>query len=88
MAEESTRRLLKVFGIAVTDLEERVQELLAALGGLKSKDPATVIKPLEEYLKASGALMKHWAEVGKLLSDTHERANTQLLPTLSQFKAQ
>ena len=32
MAEESTRKLLKVFGVAVTDCEDALAALAAALG--------------------------------------------------------
>jgi len=86
MAEESTRRLLKLFGIAVTNFEETVQSLQASLAGLHGKDPAGVIQPLEDYLKTSGELMRQWAAVGQLLAETHQKADAQLLATLAQLK--
>jgi len=84
MAEESTRRLLKLFGIAVTELEEAVQGLVTPPGGVK--DPAALVPRFEAYLKASAVLMKHWAEVGHRISDIHQRANDRLLATLAGFQ--
>ena len=84
MTKESTRRLLKLFGIAVTELEETVQGVIMSLGGVE--DPAALVPRLEAYLNASAVLMKHWAEVGQLITDTHQRASDQLLATLARVK--
>ena len=84
MAEESTRRLLKLFGIAVTELEETVQALTSSLAA--AKDTAAVTQRIEAYLKAQGELLRQWAEVGRLLAETQERANEELLAAFARLK--
>jgi hypothetical protein len=84
MAEESTRRLLKNFGIAVTELEESAQALTSSLAA--AKDTAAITQPIEAYLKAQGELLRQWAEVGRLLAETQERANGQILSAVARLK--
>ena len=84
MAEESTRRLLKMFGIAVTELEETVQALTASLS--TAKDATAISQPIEAYLRAQGELLKQWAEVAQLLTETQERANRELLSTIARLR--
>lgn len=63
MAEDSTRRLLKVFGVAVTECEDALTALEAALG-----DPAA---PRGRAARELGA---RWVEVSRLILDYHARA--------------
>lgn len=74
MADDSTRRLLRVFGVSVTECEDTLAALAAALrdpavpgGG----DPAAA---LEAYEKAARELAGRWTELSRLILDYHLRA--------------
>ena len=80
MVEDSTRRLLKVFGIAVTDCEDALGELEAALRG--SGSGAVPGPPLEAYERAAREVEARWAEVGRLIHGHQTRARAALLAGL------
>jgi hypothetical protein len=80
MAEDSTRRLLKVFGIAVTDCEDALGLLESALRG--SGAGAASGPPLEAYERAAREVEARWAEVGRLVEGLHSRARTALATAL------
>ncbi len=71
MPEDSTRRLLKVFGVSVTECEDALAALTAAL-----RDPsgAGALAALETYGQAARELDRQWVEVGRLVLDYHARA--------------
>jgi hypothetical protein len=75
MPEDSTRRLLRVFGIAMTDCEDALAGLTAALAGPSGTDAATAF---EAYGKAAGEVARHWAELSRLILDYHARAEAAL----------
>jgi hypothetical protein len=77
MPDESTRRLLKVFGIAVTDLEDALAELEAALGDPSSG--ARAAAALAAHDGAARALETRWAELGALLQGWQGRARAAVL---------
>jgi hypothetical protein len=72
MAEDSTRRLLRVFGIAVTDCEDALGVLETALRG--SGPGAVPGQPLEAYERAASEVEARWAEVGGLIQGYQARA--------------
>ena len=72
MAEDSTRRLLRVFGIAVTDCEDALGELEAALRG--SGAGAVPGQPLEAYDRASREVEARWTELERLIQGYRARA--------------
>jgi hypothetical protein len=72
MAEDSTRRLLKVFGVAVTECEDALAALGAALGDPTA--PAGRPAALEAYGRAARELGARWVEVSRLILDYHARA--------------
>ena len=76
MAEDSTRRLLRVFGIAVTDCEDALDLLEAALRG--SSPGAVPGEPLEAYERAASEVEARWAEVGRLIHGYQARARAAL----------
>jgi hypothetical protein len=82
MSEDSTRRLLKVFGIAVTDLEDALAELEAVLRDPSARDRAAAA--LEAHDRAARQLEARWAEVGGLLQGWQARAREALL---ARFRA-
>lgn len=76
MAEDATRRLLKLFGVAVTEAEDALAALEAAVGG---RDPARRPGPaLEAFERAAGELDARWTEVGQLLQAYQTRARAAL----------
>ena len=80
MAEDSTRRLLRVFGIAVTDCEDALGALEEALGG--SSSGAAVGPALETYDRAAREVEARWAEVGRLVAGYQDRGRAALVATL------
>ncbi len=86
MAEEVTRRLLKVFGIAVTEFEEITQQILAdAKAAVAQGGGAEALLPLlAKLLKAEGDLTSRWAELSRLVSDTQGRAYGELIRLMEQ----
>jgi hypothetical protein len=80
MAEDSTRRLLRVFGIAVTDCEDALGELETALRG--SGTEAVAEQGLETYDRAAREMEARWAEVERLIHAYQARAREALLAGL------
>jgi hypothetical protein len=80
MAEDSTRRLLRVFGIAVTDCEDALADLVAALRG--SGADTVPGQPIEAYDRASREVETRWAEVGNLIQGYQARAREALVAAL------
>lgn len=75
MAEDSTRKLLKVFGVSVTDCEDALQALSAALGDAQATgDARRPADALEAYSKTARELSQRWAEVSRLILDYQTRA--------------
>ena len=80
MPEDATRRLLRAFGIAVTDCEDALGDLEAALRGA---DPRAVPQaPLDAYDRASREIETRWAELGRLLEGFQARGREALLAAL------
>ncbi len=73
MADDSTRKLLKVFGVAVTECEDALAALTAALREPSGGGPAPV-DAVEAYGKAARELSARWSEVSRLILDYHVRA--------------
>ncbi|MBI3454346.1 MAG: hypothetical protein HY002_00970 [Candidatus Rokubacteria bacterium] len=71
MSEDSTRKLLKVFGVSVTDCEDALSALTAALRDPSGPSP---VAALEAYGKAAREISQRWAEVSRLILDYHARA--------------
>lgn len=71
MSEDSTRKLLKIFGISVTDCEDALSVLTAALRDPSGPSP---VGALEAYGRAARELSQRWAEVSRLILDYHARA--------------
>jgi hypothetical protein len=76
MADDATRKLLKVFGVSVTDCEDALVELRGRLSGAGGKEE--VAAALEKYTRAARELTARWAEVSRLVSEYHLRAEEAL----------
>ncbi len=75
MPEDSTRRLLKVFGVSVTDCEDALAALTATL---REPSGGGAAAALEAYGQAARELAARWVEVGRLILDYHGRAQQAL----------
>jgi hypothetical protein len=80
MPDDSTRRLLRIFGIAVTDCEDALSALEAALQG--SGAGAAPASPLDAYERAAREAEARWTEVAHLLQGYQARARAALLAGL------
>lgn len=80
MAEDSTRRLLRAFGIAVTDGEDALVEMEAAVRGAGggAVPPAT----LDAYERAARELDARWAELDHLVRGHRARAREALVSSV------
>lgn len=74
MAEDSTRKLLKVFGVAVTDCEDALAELTRTLGDAPGTRRDAAVAALEAYGRAARELSARWTEVSRLILDYQARA--------------
>ncbi len=81
MPEEATRRLLKLFGIALTDFEDQTKITLERLRALGPRDltSATTLELVDQWLKLHGEVMERWLEVTRLLLETQARAQAEFL---------
>jgi len=80
MAEDSTRRLLRALGMAVTDCEDALGELEASLRG--SSTGAAPERPLEAYDRAAREVEARWADLGHLIQGYQARAREALVTAL------
>jgi hypothetical protein len=73
MPEDSTRKLLRVFGVSMTQCEDALAALTLALA---APPPATEsgAAALETYAGAARELAERWAEVSRLVLDYQVRA--------------
>lgn len=88
MAEELTRKLLKVFGVAVTDFEDRCREVAqqardeASRGG----DPAAFLQLFEGLVRSTLEVGRRWMEVTQLILEQQNRTCTEVLGLLDEAK--
>jgi hypothetical protein len=73
MTSDSTRKLLKLFGVAVTECEDALAALTQALAAPPAA-PEPPAAALEAYGKAVRELAERWAEVSRLVLDYQVRA--------------
>jgi len=73
MPEEATRKLLRVFGVSMTQCEDALAALTAALEPASRPDLERVAA-LEAYGQAARELTERWGEVSRLIADYQGRA--------------
>lgn len=90
MAEELTRKLLKVFGVAVTDFEDQCQAIAeqARHEADRGGDPAAFLPVLEGLLRSSSEVLRRWLEVTQLIAEQQKQTNAQVLALLDGLKKQ
>ena len=81
MAEEATRRLLKLFGIALTDFEDHTKNILEGVQALESgpQVAAAALSLAEQWLKANDEAVGRWLEITQWLVETHAKGRAGLL---------
>ena len=75
MASDATRKLLKVFGIAVTDFEDQAEALVQRAEALKARGapPEEAVALLEEAVRAVTVVTERWGEVQGFLQEVQQR---------------
>jgi len=88
MPEDATRRLLKVFGIAMTDFEDQTTQALDRLKapGSPAQSPGGVLALAEQWLKANGEVMARWLEVTRWLVETQAKTQVELFRVMAQVR--
>ena len=88
MAEELTRKVLKVFGVALTDFEDRcaaaAQRARDEAG--RGADPAEFLPILEELVRSTSEVWRRWIEVTQVIHDQHCRVHAEVLNLLDEAK--
>jgi hypothetical protein len=85
MPEDSTRRLLRVFGVAMTECEDQLAALITALGEPAAGAPQAA---LEAYGRAARDLQGRWLEVSRLVVDYQLRAQEAMAARLAAGRDQ
>jgi len=80
MADDATRKLLKVFGVAVTDFEDASRRLQE-----QAKDGATqdVLGLAGETIAASAEVNRRWLEVSRLIFEEQARLHAEVAQRLA-----
>ncbi len=88
MAEDSTRKLLKVFGVAVTDFEDRCQEVARQVRDAASRggDPAAFLPLLEGLVRSTAEVTRRLLEVTQLIVEQQNRTSAEVLGILEAAK--
>ena len=73
MPDDSTRKLLRVFGVSVTGCEDALDALTAALRD-PAATPAHVADAVEAYGRAARELGQRWTEASRLVLELQMRA--------------
>jgi len=90
MAEESTRRLLRVFGVAVTEFEDRCQQIVqqAHEAAASGTEAAALLPALEQVARSSAEVASRLLEVAQFIVERHTRTCTEILGLLDELKRQ
>jgi hypothetical protein len=88
MPEDATRRLLKLFGIALTELEDLTGTSLERVQAVGSgpQDPARILELVERWIKASDETMARWLDVTQCLVETQAKGRAGLLGAISTVR--
>ena len=88
MAEDATRKLLKLFGMAVTDFEDQTNIALEGLKevGSSAHSPAATLELVGQWLKTNGEVLVRWLEVTQWLMETQAKAQTEFLRRIAEIR--
>jgi hypothetical protein len=88
MAEDSTRKLLKVFGVAVTDFEDRCLQIAqqARDAADQGGDPTAFLPFLEGLVRSTSEVSKRWMEVTQFIVEHQNRTHAEVLGFLEELR--
>ncbi len=89
MPEESTRGLLKLFGMAMTDFEDQTKAAVERWGVDDGPPPhpnGEALELVEVWLKANGEVMARWGETTQRLLETQAKGQAELLRVLAYWR--
>ena len=88
MAEESTRKLLKVFGVAVTEFEDRCLQIAqqAREAARQGNDLATFLPLLEGLVRSTSDIGKRLIEVTQFIVEQQHRTHAEVLDLLEELR--
>jgi len=75
MADDTTRKLLKVFGVAVTDFEDASRRLQEQA---KSGATQDILKLASDTIAASAEVNRRWFEMSRCIFDEQARLHTEV----------
>lgn len=75
MAEDFTRKMLKVFGVAVTDFEDASRRLQQQA---KAAPPHDLLALAGETIAASAEVNRRWLEVSRTLFEEQARLHAEV----------
>lgn len=90
MNDDSTRKLLKIFGVTVTDFEDESRRLIGEAEKLKETRGRENIKQLaglvESALELTSDLSKKWLEITRLVFEKQASLYQRLIETVKALK--
>jgi hypothetical protein len=86
MPDDATRKLLKLFGVALTDFEDQTKSVVERLQALESppESAALALELAAGWLKANGDAMARWLEVTQRLAEMQARGQSELARIIGQ----
>lgn len=88
MPEELTRKLLKVFGVAVTDFEDQCHGIVQQAQDAASRgdDPTAFLPLLEGLARSTSQVTGRLLEVTQFIAEQQTRVTAELLGILEEMK--
>ncbi|HSF31862.1 MAG TPA: hypothetical protein VLK82_15470 [Candidatus Tectomicrobia bacterium] len=87
MAEEDTRKLLRTFGVTVTNFEERTAQLLEQAKQLhRSEDPEGMLALLRDFARELLDLQGRWLEITNHVLSQQRQVLTEIATLVSEWE--
>lgn len=84
---EDTRKLLKIFGVKVTDFEEKSREIVGkAQEAAKKRDADNLLPLFEDLIALAMDLNKWWLEVTQRVFEERHNAYREMIRILGEVK--
>ena len=89
MAEEDTRKLLRVFGVTVTNFEDRSAQFLERAMQLRqARDAQGIAALLKDAADALMDLQARWMEITDLITQRQRQLLTELAALANEWQKQ
>lgn len=83
---DDTRRLLKIFGVAVTDFEDESRELLERIRALEGRPDDELVAALRDMLELVAESSEKWQAVTEHLFGMQRRTLSEVVAALPDGK--